>query len=73
MFNSQIYEDEIVLDLIDQMTENPQKKNISFSIPDEDMKSFVVNVKNQKVTFDLQAEIMMKKYYNATNAIRKRE
>lgn len=73
MFDDKLYEDEIVLDLLDQLSECPKDKFIGFKISEEDIKAFVNSVRNQKITFDHDAETMLKKYYSATKIIRKRK
>lgn len=72
MIDNKIYEDDIIFDLIDQLSECPSKKsNNFFIIPEEDMRQFIANVRAQKVTFESHAEIMLKNYYTATKTIRK--
>lgn len=73
MFDDKLYEDEIVLDLLNQLSECPKEKFNGFKISEQDMKTFVSNVRYQEMTFDQDAETMLKKYYSATKTIRKRK
>lgn len=69
--DDKLYHDSVVYDLIDQLSENPPEKFKGFNIPKEDMRAFLTIVKEQIVTFDPQADIMLKNYFVATTTIRK--